>query len=57
MKPYGQHKPFKGCQCIQCGTDKKAKDKKKAERRRAKNEIKDEISKMGKKPDMSRGDS
>jgi hypothetical protein len=51
MKPYGLHngKLQKFCECIQCGTWKKGKHRKKAARQEAKKEIRDEVtSKMDK---------
>lgn len=55
MKPYGRHKPFKGCYCEQCRPN--TKSIKKTARQKAKKEIRDEASKMGKKSDMQDRDS
>lgn len=57
MKPYGRHKPSNICQCVMCGPDKKSKGRKKAERSRAKKEIRDEVSKVDKRRDMQSRDS
>ena len=52
MKPYGQHKGYKGCHCSQCRQNKHLKAKKTSERQRAKKEIRNELSKVVKKEDV-----
>jgi len=51
MKPYGQHKPFKGCFCEMCYPRrlKTVRANKKAERQKAKKEAHDEVIALDKK--------